>query len=95
MVHISSSSIWIITHDIINIDIWIGLKQLIEAHSSYYLSHIHGKRLLQQKPIFTQNDNKTQDMSSHFCLIIQAHESLWGNFESRGLESQEVCSVKL
>ena len=27
MVHISSSSIWIITHDIININIWIGFKQ--------------------------------------------------------------------
>ena len=27
MVHISSSSIGIITYDIININIWIGLKQ--------------------------------------------------------------------
>ena len=27
--------------------------------------------------------------------MIQAHESLWGNFESRGLEGQEACSVKL
>ena len=27
--------------------------------------------------------------------MIQAHESLWGNFESRGLEGQEVCLVNL
>ena len=32
---------------------------------------------------------------SHFWLMIQAHESHQGNFRSRGLESQEVCSVKL
>ena len=33
--------------------------------------------------------------SSHFWLMIQTHESHRGNFGSRGLESQEVCSVKL
>ena len=27
--------------------------------------------------------------------MTQAHKSLWGNFESRGLEGQEVCLVKL
>ena len=27
--------------------------------------------------------------------MTQAHKSLWGNFGSRGLEGQEVCSVKL
>ena len=27
--------------------------------------------------------------------MIQAHESHWGNFGSRGLEGQEVCLVKL
>ena len=27
--------------------------------------------------------------------MIQAHEFHWGNFGSRGLEGQEVCSVKL
>ena len=42
-----------------------------------------------------QNDNKTQGTSSHLRLMIQAHESLWGNFRSRGLEGQEVYSVKL
>ena len=31
----------------------------------------------------------------HFQLMIQAHDSLWGNFESRGLGGQEVYSVKL
>ena len=92
MVHISFSSIGIITQDIININIWIGLKQWIK---SYYLSYTYGKWLLQQEPIFTQNDNKTQGTSSHLRLIIQAHESPWGNLGSRGLEGQEVCSVKL
>ena len=33
--------------------------------------------------------------TSHFWLMIQAHESHQGNFGSRGLEGQEVCSVKL
>ena len=32
--------------------------------------------------------------SSHFLLMIQAHESHRGNFGSRGLEGQEVCLVK-
>ena len=27
--------------------------------------------------------------------MIQAHKPLWGNFESRGLEGQEVCLVNL
>ena len=95
MVHISSSSIGIITPQFININIWIGLKQWIKAHGPYYLSYTHGKWLLQQEPIFTQNDNKTRGTSSHLQLMIQAHKSLWGNFGSRGLEGQEACSVKL
>ena len=33
--------------------------------------------------------------SSHFWLMIKAHESQQGNFESHGLEGQEVCSVRL
>ena len=33
--------------------------------------------------------------TSHFWLMIQAHESHRGNFGSRGLESQKVCSIKL
>ena len=39
--------------------------------------------------------NKTQGMSSHLQLMIQAHESFWGNFGSHGLEGQKVCLVKL
>ena len=53
------------------------------------------QRLLQQEPIFTQNDNKTRGTLSHLRLMIQTHKSLRGNFGSRGLEGQEVCSVKL
>ena len=70
---------------IININIWIELKQQIKAHGPYYLSYTHGKQLLQQELIFTQNDNKTRDMSSHLRLMIQAHKSPWGNFGSCGL----------
>ena len=95
MVHISSSSIWIITHDIININIWIGLKQWIKSHGPYYLSYTHGKWFLQQEPIFRQNNNKTWGTSSHLWLMIQAYKSLWGNFGSRGLQGQEVCLVQL
>ena len=95
MIYISFSSIGIITHDIININIWIRLTQWIKTHGPYYHSYTHGKWLLKQEPIFTQNDNKTRDMSSHLRLIIQAHKSFWGNFGSRGLEGQDVCSVKL
>ena len=94
MAHISFSSIGIITHDIINIDIWIGLKQWIKVHGPYYLSYTHDKQLLQQESIFTQNDNKTRGTSSHFQLMIQVHKSFWGNFGSRGLKGQEVCLVK-
>ena len=74
---ISFSSIEIITYDIININIniWIRLKQWITAHGPYCLSYTHGKRLLQQQPIFTQNDNKARAMSSHLRLMIQAHKS--------------------
>ena len=61
----------------------------LTAHINY-LSHIHGKQLFQQKPIFTQNDNKTQSTSSYLRLMIQAHESLWGNFGSYDLKGQEV-----
>ena len=38
---------------------------------------------------------QAHNTSSHFRLMIQAHESHWGNFESHGLEGQEICSVKL
>ena len=65
-----------------------------QTHGPYYLSYTHGKRLLQQELIFIQNDNKTQDTSSHLQLMIQAYKSLWENFGSHGLEGQEVCSVK-
>ena len=73
---------------------WIWIKFATPTHGPYYLSYIHGKRLLQQKPIYTQNNSKTQSTLSHFRLMIQAHESLWGNFGSCGLEGQEVCLVK-
>ena len=32
--------------------------------------------------------------SFHFQLMIQAHESHWGNFGNCGLEIQELCSIK-
>ena len=54
---------------------WIELKQQIKIHGPYNLSYTHGKRLPQQEPIFTQNDNKTWGTSSHIRLMIQAHKS--------------------
>ena len=67
----------------------------LTSHNPYYISYTHGKRLLRQEPIFTQNDNKTRGISSHLRFMTQAHKSFWGNFGSRGLKGQEVCSVKL
>ena len=54
--------------------------------TAHITSLTHGKRLLQQEPIFTQNDNKTQGTLSHLQLMIQVYKSLLGNFGSRGLE---------
>ena len=71
-----------------------GLSNESKLHGPYYLSYTHGKRLLQQEPIFTQNDNKTWDTSYHLRLMIQAHKSPWGNFGSRGLKGQDVYLVK-
>ena len=56
--------------------IWIRFKQWIKAHDSYYISYTHGKRLLQQEPIFTQNNNKTWGTSSYLWLMIQTYKSL-------------------
>ena len=47
-----------------------------------------------KSPYLHKNDNKTRGTSSHLRLMIQAHKSPWGNFGSRDLEGQEVCSVK-
>ena len=55
----------------------------------------------QKSPYLHTQKNASKPMvqahstSSHFWLMIQAHESHRGNFGSRGLESQEVYSVKL
>ena len=38
---------------------------------------------------------QTHGTTSHFWIMIQAHEFHQGNFGSRGLEGQEVCSVML
>ena len=54
------------------------VTQWIKAHGPYYLSYTHGKRLPQQKPIFTQNNNKTRGTSSHLRLMTQAYKSLLG-----------------
>ena len=48
----------------------------------------HGN-IISSKPMV-----QAHGISSHFWLMIQAHESHQGNFGSRGLEGQEVCSVK-
>ena len=62
---------------------WIMEKSLLKPKRA----HIHTKR--RQNPWFKL-------MAHHliFWLMIQAHESHRENFGSRGLEDQEVCSVK-
>ena len=56
------------------------LKPMVNNSRRYYLL----------KPMV-----QAHGISSHFQLIIQAHESHRGNFGSCGLEDQEVCLVKL
>ena len=52
----------------------------------------------QKSPYLHKNVSKpmvqAHSTSSHFRLMIQAHESRRENFGSRGLEGQKVCSVK-
>ena len=95
MVHISSSSIGIIIpqhHQHQHMD-W---AQVMNQNSQPMLPLSYSwKAASPTKVIFTQNDNKAQGTSSHLRLMIQAHESLWGNFGSHGLEGQELCSIKL
>ena len=52
-------------------------------------SKTHGD-IISSRPIV-----RAHGTTSHFWLMIQAHESHRGNFGSRGLEGQEACSVKL
>ena len=59
-------------------------KTSFKAQKSPYL---HKKAL---KPMV-----QAHGTSSHFWLMIQAHESHQENFGSRGLKDQEVYSVKL
>ena len=63
---------------------WILGKSLLKPKRT----HIHIK--MRQSPWFKL-------LAHHliFWLMIQAHEFHRGNFGSRGLEGQEVCSVKL
>ena len=74
----------------------------LATRTTSILSWILGKSLLNNKePIFTQKKKASKPMvqahntSSYFWLLIQAHESYRENFGSRGLEGQEVCSIKL
>ena len=58
-------------------------KTSFKAQKSPYLHKKASKPMVQ-----------AHDTSSHFWLMIQVQESHWGNFGSRGLESQDICSVK-
>ena len=42
-----------------------------------------------------EKDAKTHGSSSWHIISFSAHESHQGNFGSRGLKGQEICSVKL
>ena len=52
-------------------------------------SKTHGD-IISSRPIV-----RAHGTTSHFWLMIQAHEYHRGNFRNRGLEVQEVCLVKL
>ena len=73
----------------------------LATHTMSTLSWIFGKSLLKPKRAHIHTKKRQSPwfklMVHHliFWLMIQAHESHRGNFESRGLEGQEVCSVKL
>jgi len=76
---------------------WILGKSLLKPKRT----HIYTKRhkspwskthcdIISSKPMV-----QSRGTTSHFRLMIQAHESHRGNFGGRGLEGQEVCLVKL
>ena len=72
----------------------------LASRTTSTLSWILGRSLLKPKiaHIYTKRSQipwfKLIAYHLIFCLMIQAYESYWGNFGSRGLEGQEVCSVK-
>ena len=91
-------------------EIWTGVEDKfftlhgfisLVTHTMSTLLWILGKPLLKPKRahIYTKRHQSSwfKLIVHHliFWLIIQAHESHWGNFKRRGLEGQEVCSVKL
>ena len=73
----------------------------LATHATSTLSWILGKSLLKPKRAHIHTKRRQSPwfkLTTHhliFWLMIQAHESHKGNFGSRGLEGQEVCSVKL
>ena len=73
----------------------------ISDHTTSTLSWILGKSLLKPKRAHIHTKRRQNSwfklMAHHliFWLVIQAHESHQGNFGSRGLEGQKVCSAKL
>ena len=73
------------------------IGNLCHVNTIIYFGKIYSKP--QKSPYLHKKTSKpmvqTHNTSSHFWLMIQAHESLRGNFGSRSLEGQEICSVKL
>ena len=67
----SISSIGLMTHDIININMWIRPKQWFKSRGPYYLTKAHISSLWH---------------IISFTLMILAHESHWKNFGNHGLK---------
>ena len=89
MVHISSSSIGIITprhHQHQHMDRAQAIKQT--SQPILPLSYSCKATFATKAHIYTKWQQSPR-------YVIQAHESLRRNFGSRGLEGQDVCSVKL
>ena len=76
--------------------LWILEKPLLKPKRA--LIHKMTLKLMVQNPwqyYLIKGHSSSSRTTSHFQLMIEAHESHQGNFGSRGLEGQEVCSVKL
>ena len=95
MVHISSSSIGIITprQSISTYGLGLSNESKLTAHITSLTLMASG--FFNKSPYLHKKNNKTRGTSSYLRLMTQAHKSLWGNFGSHGLEGQEVCLVKL
>ena len=72
---------------------WILGKSLLKPKKSPYLHKNASKSMVQNS--WRYYLIKAHDSSSWHNISFSAHEPHQGNFGSRGLDGQEVCSIKL